>query len=149
MVPTCVPAGDMCDEVFFEHEAPPLDHIEQSLPEGPHIHSEPLVKDGRAGNLLQFCIHLLIGVNLLFKLVQSWRCLGNTLITCLLHLLRAQNMAIQEKLLHEDLTVVYPKIGVLVKGLLEVSALVHDRADVAHQLISQVRQFGNLFHIHL
>lgn len=54
----------MVNKVLFEHEAPSLDNVKESLFEWLAINSEPVVKHLQWVDLFTFLIDLLIGVNL-------------------------------------------------------------------------------------
>ena len=61
---TISPVCDVVDEVLFEHEAPPLDDVEQRLFEGACVDAEPVVKQLDAFDRLHLVVDLLIRVNL-------------------------------------------------------------------------------------
>lgn len=58
------PVGDMVNQVLFEHEAPPLDDVQQSLFEWFAINSEPLVKHLEWIDLFTLLVYLFVRVNL-------------------------------------------------------------------------------------
>ena len=54
----------MIDEVLFEHEAPFLDDVEQSLSERARVDTEPLLEDDAAVDRLHVLIYHLVRVDL-------------------------------------------------------------------------------------
>jgi len=54
----------MIDEVLFEHVAPALDNIKQSLLEWVRINPEPVLKDVNPLDIFNFLKDLLVCVNL-------------------------------------------------------------------------------------
>ena len=58
------PVGHVIDEMLLEHEAPPLDDVQQSLLERLGIHAEPAVEDLDAFNLFSLLVDLLVRVDL-------------------------------------------------------------------------------------
>lgn len=59
-----LPSNNSINEILFEQPAPSFASVQQRLPEGFHVKSEPLIEDGLHLKLLNFKVQVLKSVNL-------------------------------------------------------------------------------------
>lgn len=88
-------------------------------------------------------------VHLLPKVIQSWRALGDTVVSVTLCLLAAENVTVQQELTHELLPVVHIKVAVALQRVAKLAARCHDALHSFHEQMAHVRQISHVLHVSL
>lgn len=144
-----LPVSDMVNEVLFEHEAPPLNYIQQRRLEGPHINLHPAVKHPEGLQPAHIFVELLIGVDLGSELMEEGRVLWDAILCMGLDLLGGEDVPIQQELIQNLSAVLHVEVGIRAEGVSIAAAAGHDALHPLHELAPHPYQVGHAFHVTL
>lgn len=144
-----LPVRDMVHKMLLEHQAPPFDGVQQGCLERPSIHFHPAVEDAEGLDAIHLLIDLLVGVDLLFELLQCGGCLRDPVLRMGLDFCSGEDVPVEEELAAELLPVLSVEVGVVVEGTAVLAAGHHHSLHASHQLLAHVSQICHVLHVSL